>query len=513
MKRVLIVTSKRLEETVREIVSEAPNEYRIEVLGLPVDVVALLTPNALKRQLLRELGKRGLDVKSFDFVLVSGMIPGDLKPISEELGVKVLKGTKTLNELKVAIRKLNELEDKLSFDKPLEDELREYVLEEVAKELQSIDFEKAFDLNGFEVPLRPPPVKVVAEVMDKGDLEEKLSKASEVTSFVVIGSTSTSPNPSKLPSLLKLAEKYFKVVALDSMFWKELNEGCKLGFDVAFSIDRSKIGKVKCDAVVVIPGDIEKGYWPSSPEEKVKSLLENLREVKSEKVFIDPVLSPPPNTLASLIAYYDLSKKVKLPLIMGISNFTELVDFDSVGTNATLIQLAAESGVSLVMVTEESDKARSSWYESAIASVMSTISLHRKTPPKDLGTDLLILKEKKIDRLIYFEEGEEIEARDQSFPLEESVVRIWIDGDGVKASVVRGREKYLVKGDPYLIGKTLIAKGLVKEPSHALYLGWELHKAYLAWKQEKSYIQEMPLKCPSSKEKWEELKEFFKGQL
>ncbi len=511
MKRVLVVTSERLEGAVREIVASAPSQYEIEVLGLPVDVVALLTPKALKRHLLMESSKRGIDLKSFDLILVSGMIPGDLGPISRELGTKIVKGTKTLNEFKVLIKRLDELEEALSPQRPLEEGLKERLLEELASEYSNLNFEVAFEIEGYEVPLRPPPVRVIVEVLDKGDLEGKLARASEVSPFVVIGSTSTSPEPSKLPSLLKLAEKYFKVIALDSMFSKELNEGCKLGFDVAFSLDRSKAEEVKCEAAVVIPGDVKSGYWPLDPKEKVRSLLENLELVKAEKKFVDPVLSPPPNALKSLVAYYELSSKVNLPMVMGISNFTELVDWDSVGTNATLIQLAAEAGVSLVMVTEESPKAKNSWYESALASVMASVSLHRKAPPKDLGTDLLILKEKRIDRVAFEEEGEEIEAKDYSFPLEGSIVKIWVDGEGVKASVRRGSEKYLVKGEPYLIGKTLIARGLVREPSHALYLGWELHKAHLAHLQDKSYVQEAPLKCPSSKAKWKELKEFIKG--
>lgn len=58
-----------------------------------------------------------------------------------------------------------------------------------------------------------------------------------------------------------------------------------------------------------------------------------------------------------------------------------------------------------------------------------------------------------------------------------------------------------------MIGKTIIAEGLVKEPSHALYLGWELQKAHLAAKLNKSYVQDEELRFEPPREKLRGLRE------
>ena len=91
--------------------------------------------------------------------------------------------------------------------------------------------------------------------------------------------------------------------------------------------------------------------------------------------------------------------------------------------------------------------------------------------------------------------------------MEPSIVRIWVEGDQVYAKCKKGKEVVTYKGHPYLIGKSLVMEGWVNEPSHALYLGWELYKAYIASKLEKSYIQERELNCEHPREKWKKVKE------
>ncbi len=507
MKRVLIPTSKRLEGFLKGM--EVDEGYEVEVWGLPIDVVALLRPRSLEALLKKESERRGVPLSSFDIILVSGMIPGDLSELSEKLGTKVVKGTRTLSELKVLLKNLGKLENLLSPSRPLEEELKKFLLLEVAKSMKS-DFQAAFEIDGLKFPMRGPPALLGAEIMEGEKLEEKLLKASEVADFVIIGSSSISPDPSKVPSLVKLAEKYFKVVAFDSMFAEELNEACSSGAQIALSLDESKAEKVECEAAVVIPGNSEKGYWPLTWKEKVESLKNNLEKVKKvDKLFVDPVLSPPWNTLESLIAFKKVSEELEYPIFMGLSNVVELMDVDTPGSIGLLTFLATEIGVSAVMVTEQSPKCLNAWYEAKVAIAMATSSKPSSALPKDLGIDLLILKEKRVERLKFEEEGERVEVKDYDFPLEDSIVRIWVD-EGVKVLVERRGKKYVLEGHPYMIGKTLIAKGLVKSPSHALYLGWELQKAYLANKLDKSYVQEQELKFESAKEKWRELRSALK---
>ncbi len=506
--RILIVTSKKLEGVVKSMI-ETPEGVEAEVLGLPVDVVALLRPKSLKELIKAEAKSRNIDIRKYDAVIVSGMIPGDLSEVGKELGVKVLKGTKTLSDFKTMMKNIDKLIDKMSPSAPLDEALEEYKIKELAESLR-ISFEPALEIGSLKVPLRSPPAYLAAEVLDSEDVEGQLHRASEVADMVIIGSTSTSPEPSKVSGLLKLAEKYFKTLGFDSMFPSELKAAREA--DLLLSLEAGKIEKLKDlkdKAFVVVPGDLSKGYWPTRAEEKLESLITNLRkaeEVGYERLVADPVLSPFPNALESLVALRNASMKINKPLMIGISNYVELIDADSPGVVATLVMTSLEAGVSLVMVTEHSHKCRGAWHEAKVAIMMASSAKVRGTLPKDLGLDLLILKEKKLERE-KLEEGELIEASDHDFPLERTVVRIWVD-DRVKAKV----EPYgvTVTGDPYLIGKTLIAKGFVKSPSHALYLGWELHKAYLAWKLEKSYVQERPLKFEHPREKLEKVKEFLR---
>jgi len=502
MKRVLLVTSKKLEDVVRSML-KPPEGYEVHVWGLPVDVVALLRPKSLTELLKREERLRGVPLRSFDYVLVSGMIPGDVSAVGEELGVKVYKGTKTLSELSLLISKLNEIEDKLSPREPVDEALEKFKLEELKKDL-FFEYEEALRIGDLKLPLRSPPAFLAAEVLDNEDLEAQLSKASEVADMVIIGSTSTAPDPNKAKRLVKLAEKYFNTIGFDSMFVSELKS---VNADLYLSLDYSKLEEFKGEkdkAFVVIPGNLKEGYWPSRAEEKVESLVRNLKIAESlglEKLIVDPVLSPFPNLLESLVAFREVSRSVQRPMMMGISNFVELVDADTPGQVATLSALAVEAGVSLLMVTEHSEKCRGAWAEAKVAITMSSVAKKRSSQIKDLGLDLLILKEKRIKREQLKPARKKLEVRDHEFPLESTVVRIWVEGDKVRA-LVEPNGVWL-EGDPYLMGKTLIAEGLVKEPSHALYLGWELHKAFIAAKLDKSYIQEMPLKFETAKEKLE----------
>ena len=504
MKKVLIVTSKKLEDTVRSL-ARAPEGYEVEVWGLPVDVVALLRPRSLASLLKREGELRGRELSEFDFVLVSGMIPGDLSELWDELGVKVFKGTKTLSDFKVLMENLNDLEEHLSPTEPVDEALERYKLKELLADL-SFEYEEALVVGALRLPMRSPPAFLAAEVLDNENVEEQLLRASEVADMVIVGSTSTSPDPSKVKELVKLAYKYFDTVGFDSMFSSELKAA---DVDLYMSLEKSKLEDFKGEkekTFVVVPGDLSRGFWPTSAEGKVASLVENVKraeELGLERLLVDPVLSPFPGALESLVALREVSKKVRRPIMVGLSNFVELADFDSPGQLGALTSLAVEAGASLVMVTEHSDKCRGSWAEAKVALTMASAAKRRSSQPKDLGLNLLILKEKRIVREKIEARGRKLEAKDYKFPLEKTVVRIWVEGDKVKAYAEP--PGVVVEGDPYLIGKTLIGEGLVKEPSHALYLGWELHKAFLASKLEKSYVQEMPLKFESPKEKLEKV--------
>ncbi|MEM4739175.1 MAG: hypothetical protein QXE99_05930, partial [Acidilobaceae archaeon] len=82
------------------------------------------------------------------------------------------------------------------------------------------------------------------------------------------------------------------------------------------------------------------------------------------------------------------------PLMLGLNNAIEMADIDTHASTALLIYAATEAGVSIVMVGEESYKARGNTREARIAAKLASVSYKLKTPPKDLGYDILRLKGK-----------------------------------------------------------------------------------------------------------------------
>lgn len=167
------------------------------------------------------------------------------------------------------------------------------------------------------------------------------------------------------------------------------------------------------------------------------------------------------------------------------------MDVDSQGANLLLSVLASEVGASLLFTPEYSAKAIGSVHELAIASRMMALAQWRQTPPKDLGLDLLILKEKR--RIPQEAPPEEMvmALTDHKFePDSAKSFRIFLSGGRILAG----------NGDITIAGKsardmlnTLIDRGLVGRLDHAGYLGRELEKAEIALYLGRSYVQDEPL--------------------
>ena len=119
------------------------------------------------------------------------------------------------------------------------------------------------------------------------------------------------------------------------------------------------------------------------------------------------------------------------------------------------------------------------------------MALARGRPyPKDLGIDLLVLKEKRRRReppLSYTKSG-------AARPVPREVVydpcgnfRIGIDGD----EIVAVHEGVAIRGRRWEdVLHTILAEGRVSRLDHAGYLGQELFKAYLALRFDRSFEQD-----------------------
>jgi dihydropteroate synthase-like protein len=256
---------------------------------------------------------------------------------------------------------------------------------------------------------------------------------------------------------------------------------------------------------------MSRGYLPKIAEDRVELLNKLISQLHQQGIYkiigdlvVEPLLNP--GLLESLKAYQLFhQKQPDVPLLFGVGNAVELIDADSPGVHASLISLAREVGVNMLHVPEYSVKARGSVSEAVRASQMVFLAEMRGTVIKDLGLDLLILKEKRWKEKLYEASIEnEVKILDG---LEETVYRPdktgWfeIQIDRIEKKIVAihyptgsNRPKTVIKGgNARVVYQAIIREKLISKHDHAAYLGKELAKASIALRLGRSYIQDEPL--------------------
>ncbi|RLD16354.1 MAG: dihydropteroate synthase-like protein, partial [Caldiserica bacterium] len=262
-----------------------------------------------------------------------------------------------------------------------------------------------------------------------------------------------------------------------------------------------KLARLLSIPAVVIPQNRE-GRVPVKAEERVNLLLnytKKLEKMGYHKYVLDPLLTPIHSGLVeSLVAYYLLRNNLPhAPLLMGVSNVVELLDADSPGVNAVLAGVASEVGVDLLYVTEASVKTRGSIKELVSATKLMWLTHKRRQPPKDIGINLLRLKEKKRRSAGMKKEKFKIEFKEvpRSNPtLEHDFFKIWVEEGEIYVAYYHNRvaiKGFKGKDACNLYREILKQVNVSKE--HAAYLGMELEKAEIALKLDKSYIQDEKL--------------------
>jgi len=338
----------------------------------------------------------------------------------------------------------------------------------------------------------------------------------EGADIIDIGMLAGKPKPDVVESIVRaVRSEVNKPISIDTLEPSEIKSAIEAGVDLVLSIDRGNMEEVAPYVsnvpVVLLPSNIKEGVLPKGAEERVALLEENIRSAEAlgiEKIIADLVLEPAvkPGLMESLRAYQIFQgMDEETPVLFGLGNVTELIDVDSTGVNGLLTALASEVGANLLFVPEYSPKARGSVREVAMASKMMFLAKRRDAPPKDLGMDLLVLKEKTWTELPYDSsiekvvevldapvEGEYVPDRTGWFKVqidrekEMIVVTHFPKGQQAPDFIVRGRDVR----DIYM---TLIRRGLVSMLDHAAYLGRELNKAELALLLGRSYDQDESL--------------------
>lgn len=476
--KVLVVTGRLAQDLVKDSAQDA------DVLVLDLDVAAFITPEMLRRAA----------PSGYDLILIPGSITADFQEVERALGAKIRLGPKHAADLEFVLRHIEDVE--LSRTVPacvlLEDKMRQdafdqgMMLEAKAKATLAI---KGVKIGGGS------RMKVLAEIVDctrmsAEALAEKIRYYEEQGADMIDLGLPLDAKPSQVADTLRNAKKTTKLpISIDTVRPDLILAGLDGGADLILSLNKENlefVGEAIAAAgapAVVIPG----------PEKA--SLADNLQLAQKMgiSVIADPVLDPPLQGLVFSLHRYILFRQAhpEVPLFFGAGNVTELLDADTQGVNALLAALGAEVGACILFTPEYSAKARGSVRELRRASEMMQLASYRRTSPKDLGLDLLVLKEKR---------PKPEETMPDRFVLASSEYRYDPDPAGsFRIALARGmilarNRRVTVAGTSAKdILNTLIKGGFVSRLDHAGYLGRELEKAEIALSLGRSYNQDESL--------------------
>ncbi|PXF56375.1 MAG: dihydropteroate synthase-like protein [Candidatus Methanogaster sp.] len=485
---ILIATGRLAQQTVREAAKE-----NADVIVLDIDVAAFITPGLLMS---------ALPDGRYDLILVPGLVSSDFTDLEERCKTQIRLGPRHAYDLTSVLSCVGELE--LSKTIPACEFLSTKMREDAVSHL--IEHERgampALELCGKKVG-GDSRMKVMAEIagataMPDETLTEKIREFEKKGADIIdLGATMDCSIDDVIRSV-KIAKATTELpVSIDTLDPDLIVAGIKSGADLVLSLNSSNIDAAAGavleygTAVVIIPDRGAPG-----------SLFRNIEYAKSigiEKIIADLVLDPVGHgVVESIYRYTDFRKQDKAtPLFFGVGNVTELIDADSVGVNALLTGIASELGADILFTPEHSDKARGSIAELVTASQMMVLATERSSSPKDLGIDLLILKEKR-----YLPDAKVPEksvlAKDMSKwdPDPAGCLRIEISRDS-RLIIVTHAKATIIGTDVCKILTTAIEMGLLSRLDHAGYLGRELTKAKLALDLGWNYSQD---------------EEFLKGQ-
>lgn len=487
---ILVVTGKLAGNAVKKSVQD-----EADVLVLDIDVAAFVTPALLRRF---------LPDKKYDMILIPGLASGDFSGLEKELNTSIRLGPKHAVDLELVLS----FADTIDFSKKVP------ACELLIEKRRSSAFEKTLEIEERSVsPLTIKGVKlggnsrmkVMAEIVDAGHLtRSELTK--KISYFVKRGADiidlgiSLDTAPDKVRAAVKTAKSATNVpLSIDTLDPVLINTALDSGIDIVLSLNSENISEVKDNiiqnsaAAVIIPDCVE----------DIESLFKNIESVQNSgirNIIADPVLEPAGHGLVdSIDRYYEFRKRdMETPLFFGVGNVTELIDADSIGVNAMLSGIAMELGASILFTPEFSSKAHNSVSELKTASVMMALARERGSAPKDLGIDMLSIKEKRRREFGLLPENA-IEAEESGkWHLDPAgCFKIGITEDEYRNGKIHSGKIVAKHNDTSIAGETakevldtIIRLGLVSRLDHAGYLGRELMKAELALKFKRSYSQD-----------------------
>lgn len=487
---ILVVTGRLAENAVRKSVQD-----EAEVLVLDIDVAAFTAPALLRRS---------LPDKKYDLILIPGLASGDFSLLEKEINTPIRLGPKHAVDLGFVLS----FADGTTFSPrvPACELLIEKRRDSAVGKVIQLEEGSTFSLvlNGIKIG-RNSRMKVMAEIVDAGHLSKQeltnkmLYFAGQGADIIDLG-ISLDTTPDEARNTVEAAKSTTVLpLSIDTLDPDLINAGLDAGIDIVLSLNSENINEVRDNilrnsaAAVVIPDCVE----------DLESLFNNIESAKNSgitNIIADPVLEPPIHGLVeSVNRYYEFRKRDRTaPLFFGVGNVTELLDADSIGVNALLCGIAMELDASILFTPEFSHKTHGSVFELKTASMMMMLAKERGSAPKDLGVDMLVIKEKRRRQFGSLPENY-IEAKSgEAWHLDPAgCFKIDITDDEIrngkfcKGKIFARHKNNSIAGQTAReVLDTIIGLGLVSRLDHAAYLGRELMKAELALKFRRSYSQD-----------------------
>ncbi len=514
--KALLITGTLAENTVKQYAKQSTTPT--QVIALNVQVAAFLTPQIIS-QALKKISLKGVDV-----ILTPGQMLGDTKIITETVKIPAFKGPRYAADLPVVLDCLGEVQ--LSTVVPACDLLREKLQEKALQELERVE-------QNSDTLLKKPgslvigalavgkefPMRVLAEIVDAPLLEtaeiQRLAKryVASGAHIIDIGMVAGQTRPLDAKRAVAAVRAAVNVpISIDTLNPIEIEAAVQAGADLILSADAGNLKAIapfaKDVAVVIIPTNERRGIFPQKPAARVRMLERLIKQAKQlgfTKIIGDLILTPT-HVLDSYVAFQEFNRKnPDVPLLIGIANVVELFDADSVGLNALLARLSSEVNVDILLTTEKTPKARGSIHEVATAAKMMFLAKKRDSVPRDLGLDLLVLKD-KVEREMSYDVG----AAKVVTAEKQETARVAMDSCGVFRIMV-DRDSGVIVALHYasseakepscairsMTAEAVVAEvlrlGLVSRLDHAAYVGGELAKAEIALRIGRDYLQDVVL--------------------
>ena len=466
--RILLPTGAATELMVKR--AAAGFDADVVVTG---EIASFLTPHALRGMI-----KRG----KYDMVIISGMCTASFDQVERESGVPVYRGPRHAADLALILPLLDTIT--LSRTVPADEFLAEKKAGDAMRKLEQQEQEAGADfiIRGVKIG-GGSRMKVLAEIMDAHRCEalrEVVERFFYSGADIVDLGFGFDATPHDVARAFSLVANIERPIAVDTQD-PHLIRASLVRADLVLSLQEKNIPLIGSEvadagvAAVIVPGD--------------STLKKNIAMAKRAGItciIADPLLQPVGSGLVTSLKNF---KNIKQPLFFGAGNVVELLDADSIGANALLAGMAKEVDASVIFSSEHSDKTHGSIQEMRRAVEMMVLAKDRPYP-KDLGIDLLVLKEKRKRR----EPQVEYETVTMAKKMPDGIIydpkgnfRIGIDGDQIVA-VIHGKA---VRGKRWQdVLHTLLSQGDVTLLDHAGYLGRELYKAELAIRYGRSFEQD-----------------------